>query len=293
VRHRCIAIGILLTNLWAAAGSLAQDVAPPRAVADLVDAEQALASGRTDAALKLAQRYVAGAPKDPRGHHLLGVIRDEQGRFEESAAAYTQAIRLDPKRAPAYQRRGVARFMAAKPKEAVEDFDKYLQFRPDERPHHWQRGIALYYAGRYEDGARQFELHKTVNPHDVENSAWHFLCVAKNKGVESARTVLIDVSGDERVPMMKVQELLAGKATPADVLAEAKRGDPGENELRVRMFYAHLYLGLYHEALGDAARAHEHIDLAAGKFHVEGYMGGVARVHANLARDKSSRKEKP
>ena len=284
--HRCFAIGVLLTHLWAGAESLAQDAAPPRADADLVDAEQALAGGKTDQAHQLVQRYLAAKPTDARGHHLLGVIRDEQGRFDDSAAAYTEAIRLDPKRAAAYQRRGVARFMAGKPKEAVEDFDKYLDLRPDERPYHWQRGIALYYAGRYEDGAKQFELHKTVNPHDVENSAWHFLCVARSKDAQAARKTLIDVTGDERVPLMKVQEMLAGKATPADVLAETKRGEPAEHELRVRLFYAHLYLGLYHEALGDAARAREHIELAAGKFHVDGYMGGVARVHARLAKEK-------
>jgi lipoprotein NlpI len=268
-----LAIGILISI--GSGTALAQD-------ADLRDAEQALAAQRYDEALKLADRYVAATPADARGHYLLGVIREQQAQWEQALSAYDQAIRLDPSRASAYQRRGIAHFMSGNAKEAVDDFDKYLQLLPEERAHHWQRGIALYYAGRFDDGARQFELHKTVNPDDVENSAWHFLCVARSKGVEAARKGLIDVKGDTRVPMMKVQEMLAGKATPDDVIAEAKRGDPGEVELRTRMFYAHLYIGLYHEALDDAARAKEHINLAAEKFHVSGYMGGVARVHAKL-----------
>jgi len=253
-------------------------------IGDLADAEQALAQGKLDEALALVQKYIATSPNDARGPHLIGVIFDQKGNPEKAIAAYTQAIALDPQRASTYQRRGVAHFMLARPKQAVEDFDKYLQLRPDERPHHWQRGIALYYAGDFQEGAKQFELHKTVNPDDVENSAWHFLCVAKSKGPEAARKALIDVKGDSRVPMMKVQDMLAGKATPEDVIAEAKKGDPDEREARVRLFYAHLYVGLYFEALGDAAKAKEHVSLAAGKYFVEGYMGGVARVHTKETR---------
>jgi lipoprotein NlpI len=255
-------------------------------IGNLVDAEQALAQGKLDDALELARKYVAAAPKDPRGPHLMGVIYDQKGDGEKAIAAYGEAIQLDPQRAGAYQRRGVARFMLGRAKEAVEDFDKFLDLRPDQKAQHWQRGIALYYAGKFEEGAKQFELHKTVNADDVENSAWHFLCVAKWKGVEAARKGLIDVKGDTRVPMMKVQELLAGKSTPEDVMAEAKKGEPDEPELRVRLFYAHLYLGLYFEALGEAARAKEHVGLASGRYFVEGYMGGVARVHVKLAGEK-------
>ena len=251
---------------------------------DLIDAEQALARGNLNEALPLTQKYIAAAPTDPRGHYLLGVIHDQQKDLEKAIAAYTQSIRLDPQRPPAWQRRGVARFMLNRPKQAVEDFDKYLELRPGERPHHWQRGIALYYAGQFDQAAKQFDLHKTVNPDDVENSAWHFLCVAKSKGPDAARKSLIDVKGDSRIPLMKVQETLAGKATPDDVLAEAKKGDPDEHEARLRLFYAHLYVGLYFEALGDAPKAKEHVSLAAGKYFVEGYMGGVARVHMKQTR---------
>jgi lipoprotein NlpI len=255
-------------------------------IGDLVDAEQALARGRLDEARALVDRYIASAPDDARGHYLSGVIHDQQRAWERSIPAYGEAIRLDPKRAAAYQRRGVAQFMLGKAKESVADFDRYLELVPEERAQHWQRGIALYYAGRYEDGAKQFELHGTVNPDDVENSAWHFLCVAKWQGVGAARKGLIDVKGDSRVPMMKVQEMLAGKATPADVLASCGAGEPGEHELRVRMFYGHLYVGLYYEALGEANKAREHVGLAAGKYLVEGYMGGVAKVHVKLAGGK-------
>ncbi len=43
---------------------------------------------------------------------------------------------------------------------------------PGAEPELWQRGLALYYTERFADGQKQFELHKTVNPNDVENRAW-------------------------------------------------------------------------------------------------------------------------
>ena len=70
---------------------------------------------------------------------------------------------------------------------------------PDEAPYLWQRGIALYYAGRYDDCRRQFESHRSVNPDDVENAAWHFLCVARAESPAKARAALqIDASPGHR-----------------------------------------------------------------------------------------------
>src|SRR4051794_8538004 len=96
----------------------------------------------------------------------------------ESVRQYDRLLAADPRDAAAWQRRGIAHFRLGHVGQAVADFDHYLELAPEARPHHWQRGIALYYAGRYEDAAKQFELHRTVNPEDVENATWHFLCVA-------------------------------------------------------------------------------------------------------------------
>ena len=46
-------------------------------------------------------------------------------------------------------------------------------------------------------------------------------------GVDKARAGILKIGRDRRVPMMEVYALFAGKAQPADVLAAAKRGEPG------------------------------------------------------------------
>lgn len=177
-------------------------------------------------------------------------------------------------------REGVALFFEAKPKESVAAFDKLLELEPGAKPKLWQRGLALYYAEDYQGGREQFEVHQTVNTADVENAAWHFICVAKKEGVEEARKNLIPISGDSRVPMKQVHDLFAAKATVEDVLAAAEQGE-GE-DLRNHRCFAHLYLGLYFEALGREEKAKEHILKAAVDFSMDHYMGRCAQVHARV-----------
>ena len=169
--------------------------------------------------------------------------------------------------------RAVSDFHQGRISESVAGFDRVVKLHPDQEPHLWQRGIALYYAGRYKDCRAQFELHRTVNPNDVENAAWHFLCVARAESPEKAIAALLPVGPDSRTPMREIYKLFQGELTAAEVLAAATGGPESQ-------FYAHLYVGLYFEALGDKPRALEHIRIAAEDRHkAGGYMHSVARVH--------------
>lgn len=176
--------------------------------------------------------------------------------------------------------RGVDAFFAAKPKESVAAFDKLIVLEPGSKPQLWQRGLALYYAGDFKGGREQFEVHQTVNGNDVENAAWHFLCIAKGEGVEAARKVFIPIEGDSRIPMKQVHELFAGKGSVEAVLKAAEEGE-GER-LRNHRCYAHLYLGLFFEATGDETKAKNHMLKAAKDYSMEHYMGRVAQVHVKI-----------
>lgn len=86
-----------------------------------------------------------------------------------------------------------------------------------------------------------------------------------------------------RVPLMAVYELFAGRARPEDVLAAVQEGKPTAEQLKMRLFYAHLYLGLYYEAAGDKKAAREYLELAAKEPPtLNFYMWDVARVHVEL-----------
>ena len=190
-------------------------------------------------------------------------------------------------RGAAFQRRGMIRFFdEGKPKEAISDFDAFLELYPDEDPHHWQRGLAYYYAEEYEKGKAQFERHQTVNSRDVENAVWHFLCAVRAPGgsVESARKGFIDIEGDQRVPMKEIHSLFAGTGSEEGVLAAAKssEGEFLSEKEKNHLCYAHLYLGLYFEAMGENEKSAEHIRKAAFEYPMEHPMGKTAQIHAKL-----------
>lgn len=176
----------------------------------------------------------------------------------------------------AYQRRGIEHFSESRFESAIEDFDAAIALDPRLEARHWQRGIAYYYAGEFQKGVDQFELHQTVNNQDVENAAWHFICKTRVDGIEAAREALIPIGFDSRVPMGEIWKLFAGTGTVEDVLDAAENGS---RYRRQQLCYAHLYLGLYFEALNDKKLATQHIELAATTYAMDNYMGMVAQVH--------------
>lgn len=236
-------------------------------------------SGKVDEALEATSTALKEEPKNTRLLSLRAQMRLMTGQRAGAEQDLTAAIDLEPESAWLRQERAQVRFRLGKVEESVTDFDKAVELAPRLLPQNWQRGIALYYVGRFADGRKQFEVHQAVNPQDVENAAWHFLCTAREKGVTNARNVLIQVERDGRVPMKEIQQLFAGKATTIDVLQAATKADD-DADRKEQQFYAHLYLGLYFEATGSLKERDDHIREAAKLADPDNYMGAVARVHA-------------
>jgi lipoprotein NlpI len=184
--------------------------------------------------------------------------------------------------APAdYQRQGEEAFRAGKFAESVAAFDKVIAAVPGQAPQHWQRGISLYYAGRFADCKAQFELHRTVNPEDFENAAWHMLCAARLEGFKEAQKKLIPIREDTRVPMRELHALWKGEGSVERVLNAAGNGRGGQ-------FYANLYLALFEETRGKREAAIAYARRAA-ELASQDYMGDVARIHAKVGAPPPSR----
>ena len=252
----------------------------------LQQARRALMDKQAEKAVELADKAIAADAKDARGYLLRGSGYEVLRQHDKAIADFTHCLKLDPKRAAAYDHRGSEQFILGHIKESLDDFDKFLELQPKAAPGHWKRGISLYYAGRYEDGRKQFKDGDKIFADDVENAVWHFLCNAKLQGIDKARADMLKIGKDNREPMMEVYDLFLGKCKPADVMAAAEAGDVPADLRKQQLFYAHLYLGLYYDALGDKRKALEHMAPAAGKYRL-GYMGDVANVHAEMLRKKA------
>ncbi len=255
----------------------------------LLDAERAYKAKDYAKAVELAGAAVKADPKDADALQLLGSA--QLGLRDNAAAAetFTAVLKLDKTLLAAFDRRGDAHLKLGKFAEAVADYDAFLKGTPKFAPEHWRRGIALYYAAKFEDGVKQFETHKTVNPEDVENAAWHYLGNVKVAGKEKAQKALIDVTQDTRVPMAEIQTLYAGKLKPEDVLAAAEKTKADTAVGKSARFYAHLYVALWYDAEGDAKKVRTHLTDAVEKYKIADYMWDVGRAHLEMLKAKEKK----
>ncbi len=200
------------------------------------------------------------------------------GHYSKAADKATEAAKLAGNSPQLLQTAAEVLYRSGHSAESLPLFDRVVVLAPESAPHNWQRGIALCSCGKFAEGAKQFETHHSVNPDDVENSAWYFLCIAKTDGIEAARKTVIPSRGDGRQPMMSVLKMLQQKLEPAQVL-EAAQDKQLDGPTRQRAeFYAALYVGLYYDALGETQQAAEYLkrSLDSGD---RGYMVDVARVY--------------
>jgi lipoprotein NlpI len=283
-----------LFMVWSLAASVLVGLSATAAKADTVEellkkAAQAQAGGMPIEALAFADQAIARDPKNAGAYLVRAGLHESQDHYAEAAADYTRVLALEPQAAEVYNRRGSAYFKCGQIDKSLEDFDRFLELRPREKAGHWRRGISLYYAGRFEEGQKQFEGYETVDTNDVENAVWRYLCMARRVGPAKAREAMLKIGKDTRVPMMAVYALFSGRAQPADVLAAARAGSPNPAQLRRQLFYAHLYMGLYYDSVGNTKQALKDLTRAA-ELRIDHYMWHVARVHrAILAKKKGTR----
>ncbi|WP_238388925.1 tetratricopeptide repeat protein [Roseimaritima ulvae] len=195
----------------------------------------------------------------------------------EAAAAAVERTAANPQ-AIAYIRLGDAQLRAGHSAQAVANFEKALALQPEQEPYLWQYGIALYFVERYRDGRVLFEKHRRVNPNDVENAAWHFLCAAKETDLATARKILLPAPADRRAPMKQIlQRLPGGQDTAIEAAVQELKGTAGYASARL---YADLYIGMIADAEGDSQKAQRYLQRAATT-ELTSYMADVARVYAN------------
>lgn len=185
-------------------------------------------------------------------------------------------VRFYPSDPKAYIRRGTVNFKLGRIDESIADFDRAEALDSDVTPYLWQRGLSYYYAERFAEGAKQFEIDLTVNPQDVEETIWRYLCIAREKGLAKAKNSLLEIKKDPRAVMRKVYDFYAGKCKVEDLLATGKRDGKRGN------FYSHLYLGLYYEVEEEPEKAREYILKAVSDYQIDDYMWYLAVVHQKL-----------
>ncbi|MDA7980796.1 MAG: tetratricopeptide repeat protein [Pirellulales bacterium] len=287
--HVCVAFAVVSALVMTPPPARAQQ--KPDAEKLYQQARQAMAEGKQDLALKLSGQAVSADSGFAPAWQLRGLLFADRRQHQDAIKAFSTAIELRSDDADTIDRRGSEYLLQSKFDKAIADFDQAIKLEPVRNRSHWKRGIACYYAKRYEEGAKQFALYQTYDDNDVENSVWRFLCMAKEESVDKAREELMPIENDRRVPLMEVFALFRGEVKASSVMNAVSKGKPGAEELKRREFYAHLYLGLYYDAIGRLAVAQKHLDKAVER-KLSGYMWDIAKVHAEYIRSMKESQSK-
>ncbi len=212
-----------------------------------------------------------------RAEGLSALVEEDR---KAAIAAADKIVKNYPEDTRAMQLAADIYLRAGKTKWAVRMFDRYLEDDPDAMPELWQRGIALYFTNDFKAAAKQFEVHRKVNPNDVENAAWHFLCVAKAQGFKEAKKNVLPAPDDPRIPMKEVLEMLKSGDTDA-VNASVNKTRIGTPKRESASFYGDFYLGLYADAKGEKKEALKYM-MRSAVDAPHNYMGDIARVYADF-----------
>lgn len=111
-----------------------QAIAPLLAAQDAYqaydDGRKALAEGRTDTALALAEKALAQVPEEALFHSLRGDVRFKQDRYQDAITNYDRALQRNPDYFHYYLQRGLAREELGELDAAYADLDQSIKRLP-------------------------------------------------------------------------------------------------------------------------------------------------------------------
>jgi tetratricopeptide (TPR) repeat protein len=124
----------------------------------------ALASGQSEAAVRMARAAVAAAPHMVPAWVALGQALKAAGRNDEAERAYIHAISLDSMDALTRIGLGELRLAAGRAQEAIGEFELALKRQPTLAAAHMGLGNALAYLGRNEEALARYQQVMAICP---------------------------------------------------------------------------------------------------------------------------------
>jgi tetratricopeptide (TPR) repeat protein len=124
----------------------------------------ALASGQSEAAIKMARAAVAAAPQMLTSWVALGQALKASGRNDEAERAYIHATSMDGMNALARMGLGELKLATGRSQDAIREFDLALKHRPDLAAAHMGLGGALASLDRNEEALKHYQQARAICP---------------------------------------------------------------------------------------------------------------------------------
>jgi lipoprotein NlpI len=154
-----------------------------------------------------------------------GIAYRAKGADDQAIADQSKAIALEPSFAQAYYNRGNAYLHEGLSRQAITDYSEAIALEPDLVKAWWGRSLAFFYLARYESA--QADLGRIALDHDDPYPAIWLCMTSQRLGGDGKRGLAERAATFSRTDWpAPIVRLFLGQATPAEVLAAARDGDP-------------------------------------------------------------------
>ena len=102
--------------------------------------------------------------RDAESYVNFGIYKATQGDLDSAVAAFNEALKINPKYAPAYELRGKAHMIERKIDEAIADYDQAVQCDPKSKNAYYQRGSLKGEKGDFEGAIQDFGQVMEMDP---------------------------------------------------------------------------------------------------------------------------------
>lgn len=124
--------------------------------------------GQLPEAERLYLQLIAGLPMKAEPRHFLGILRLQQGRFEEALALIEVAVRINPRNAEALANYGHALKSLKRFEEALAAYDRALAIEPRFAAAHHHRASVLQELRHHDEALTGFGRALALNPRAFE-----------------------------------------------------------------------------------------------------------------------------
>jgi superkiller protein 3 len=184
--------------------------------------------------------WLAGAACIHEAANQLGIASFDSGRFEEAAAAYGEAVRLQPGEAAYHMNLGFAYFQLKRYVDTVAEQEQALRLDPTKAAAANSLGNARYSLGNYREAVAAYQLATRLKPNDALYLTNGGYALIKLGRLDEARKVREQVQVLDRKLAETLQAAIdkAGPASPTTTPLQSTAQRTVEGEIaRGQMLY--------------------------------------------------------
>ncbi len=203
---------------------------------------------------------LAADPNYATGHHWLGELLVERGRFAQGQAELREAHALDPLSPPIHANLGVAYMYARDDDQALASFAQALEIDPSFLLAHRARGLTLLRMGRTEEALASLRRAREIDPRSAHAGADLGYALARSGRANEARAILQELErmsherpvsaydfavvqaglGENQAALAQLEQAYADRATgvrwlKVEPIFDPLRGEPRFQELLRRV----------------------------------------------------------